>query len=65
MFTLLPIIIATKGKQPTLYMIIFFTVLAPLVGLGWFSLWVYILLILAIALGFGQKLADLFGGLKK
>jgi len=65
MVTLLPIMIATKGKQYTLYIVMFFAVLAPLTGLGWFPIWLYIVLLLAIALGLGQKIADLIGGLRK
>ena len=65
MITLLPLMVATKAKQPTLYLVMFFAVAAPLVGLGWFPIWLYIILILAIALGFGQKLSDFLGGLRK
>lgn len=65
LLTLLPVLVMTKGKQPTLYLVMFFFVLAPLTGLGWFPIWLYIILLLAIALGFGQKLADIFGGLRK
>lgn len=65
MLTLFPVLIMTRGKQFTLYMVLFFAVLAPLVGLGWFPIWLYIVLLLVIALGLGQKMADVFGGLRK
>ena len=65
MITLFPLVIMTKGKSYTLYILFFFAVLAPLVGLGWFPVWLYIILLLAIALGFGQKIADVLGGIKK
>ena len=65
MITLLPIIIMTKGKNHTLYILVFFAVLAPLVGMGWFPVWLYIILVLAIALGLGEKVSDYIGGLKK
>lgn len=63
--TLLPIMVMTKGKQPTLYLVLFFAVLAPLTGLGWFPVWLYIVLLIAIALGLGQKISDMLGGLRK
>lgn len=65
MITLLPVLVMTKGKQPTLYLVLFFAVLAPLVGLGWFPIWLYIVLILGIALGLGQKISEMLGGLRK
>lgn len=65
MITLLPVLVMTKGKNYTLYLVLFFAVLAPLVGLGWFPVWLYIILLLVIALGLGQKISDMLGGLKK
>lgn len=65
MLTLLPVMIMTKGKQYTLYIVLFFAVLAPLVGLGWFPIWLYIILLIGIALGLGQKISDMIGGLRK
>lgn len=65
MLTLLPVMIATKGKQYTLYLVLFFAVAAPLVGLGWFPVWLYIILLIAIALGLGEKISDMLGGLRK
>jgi len=65
MLTLIPLIMLTKGKQATLYIIVFIAVLAPLVGLGWFNIFVYIIIILAIAVGMGQKIADALGGIGK
>jgi hypothetical protein len=65
MLVLLPIIYLTKGKQGTLYVLVGLAILAPLVGLGWFDLWVYIIIILAIAVGMGQKLIDMFSDLRR
>lgn len=65
MFVLIPVMLMTRGKYFSLYMVFFFAVAAPLVGLGWFPIWLYIILILAIALGFGEKIAGWIGGVRK
>lgn len=65
MLTLVPLIILTKGKQAVLYIIVALTVLSPLVGLGWFPIWVFIIIILAIAVGLGRQFSDFLGGLRK
>lgn len=64
MLVMLPTIYLTKGKQMTLYVIFSLAVLAPLVGLGWFDLWAYIIILLAIAAGFSKQLINFFGGLR-
>lgn len=64
MFVMIPVIILTKGKQYTLYIIVSMATIAPLVGLGWFPVWIYMIIILMIALAFGQKIADTIGGLR-
>lgn len=61
---LLPIIYMTKGKAYSLYIVLGLAVLSPLVGLGWFPLYVFIIIILAIALKFGRELAGILGGLR-
>lgn len=61
----IPTIYLTKGKAYSLYIFFGLIVTAPFVGLGWFPVWLYIIIVLAIALGFGQKLADFLGGLKR
>lgn len=63
MLVMLPTIYLTKGKQMTLYIIFALAVLAPLVGLGWFDLWAYIIILLAIAAGFSKQLINFFGGI--
>ena len=65
MIVLLPTMYLTKGKAYSLYIVLSFAVLAPLVGLGWFPVWLYIIIILAIALGFGEKISSFLGGIKK
>lgn len=62
--TLLPVLVMTKGKIFSLYILLSLAILAPLVGLGWFPIWLYIIIVLAIALGMGQKIADALGGLR-
>jgi ABC-type multidrug transport system permease subunit len=64
MLTLVPLMVLTKGKQYTVYIIVAVAVMAPLVGLGWFPLWVYILIILAIAVGLGRQISDAIGGVR-
>lgn len=62
---MLPTMYLTKGKAYSLYIIFGLLVLAPLVGLGWLPVWLYIIIILLIALGFGKQLAVFFGGIGK
>jgi len=64
MLTLIPLMVLTKGKQYTVYIIVALAVLAPLVGLGWFPIWVYIIIILAIAVGLGRQISDAIGGVR-
>ena len=65
MLILLPVLVVTKGKNFSLYMILTLVTLAPLTALGWFNSWVFVVIILAIAVGLGQKITDLLGGLRK
>jgi hypothetical protein len=65
MLILVPIMIMTKGKQFTLYLILTLVTLAPLTALGWFNLWVMILIVLAIAVKLGLTIADSLGGMRK
>lgn len=65
MLVLLPTMIMTKGKNYTLYLVLTLVTLAPLTAIGWFSLWVMIIIVLAIAVGLGQKIADALGGVKR
>jgi len=61
---LLPLMYLTKGKAYGIYIVFGLLVLAPLVGLGWLPVWLYIIIILALAIGFGRKLAEVLGGLR-
>jgi len=60
---MLPLMYLTKGKAYSVYIVFGLLTLAPLVGLGWLPVWLYIIIILLIALGFGKQLAGFFGGL--
>ena len=60
---MLPLMYLTKGKAYSIYILFGLLVLAPLVGLGWLPVWLYIIIVLLIALGFGKQLAGFFGGL--
>lgn len=62
---LFPTMILTKGKAYSLYILLSLAVLAPLVGLGWFPVYVYIIIVLLIALKFGKEMADFLGGLRR
>lgn len=62
---MIPTMYLTKGKAYSLYIIFSMVILAPLTALGWFSVWVYILILLLLALGFGSKIADFLGGVGK
>lgn len=64
MLIMLPTMYLTKGKQGALYIIIGMVTLAPLTGIGWFPVWVYIIIVLAIAFGMGRQIIDFFGGLR-
>lgn len=62
---MLPLIYLTRGKAYSLYIIFSLLTLAPLVGLGWVPIWLYIIVLLLIAMGFGKELAKFLGGLGK
>lgn len=61
MLILTPTMYLTKGKAYGLYIIFSMATLAPLVGLGWFPVYIYIVILLLLALGFSQKLRDFIG----
>lgn len=61
MLILTPTIYLTKGKAFGLYIIFSMATLAPLVGLGWFPVYIYVLILLLLALGFSEKLRDFIG----
>ena len=65
MIVLLPTIYLTKGKAYSLYIILSLATMAPLVGMGWLPIWLYIIILLTIALRFGQDLASWLGGLRR
>lgn len=61
---MMPLMYLTKGKAYGIYIIFGLSLLGVLVGLGWLPVWLYIIIILALAIGFGRKLADLLGGIR-
>jgi hypothetical protein len=62
---LVPVMIMTKGKAYTVYIILSLSILTPLVAMGWFNFWVFIVIVLAISVGVAQKVADFLGGIRK
>lgn len=65
MLVMVPTIYLTKGKSYGLYIVFSLVTIAPLVGLGWFPLYIYVIILLLLALGFSEKLRDFLGGLNK
>ncbi len=65
MLVLIPTMIMTRGKAYSVYLVLALATLAPLTALGWFNVWVFIVIVLVIALGTGQKVAEFLGGLRK
>lgn len=65
--TLVPIIILTKGKSSlmSLYMLVGFVDLGLLVALGWFPIWIFIIIVVAISVGLGKEISGALGGLRK
>lgn len=65
--TLFPIIIMTRGRSTMygLYVLVGLVVLAPLVGMGWFPIWIYIIIVIALSIGLGRMIADAIGTLRK
>jgi hypothetical protein len=61
LIVILPTMYLTKGKAYGVYIILSMAVLAPLVGLGWFPVYVYIIILFLIALKFSQALRDFLG----
>ena len=62
--TLLPVIVATKGKADFfgMYLLLGILVLSVLVALGWLPVWIFILIIIALAIGLARSLSDAIGG---
>lgn len=65
MLVLVPTLIMTRGKAFTLYIVLALATLAPLVALGWFNIWVFIVIVLAISVGIAEKLTGFLGGIRK
>lgn len=64
MLVILPIVYLTKGKQGALYVIIGLCTLAPLVAIGWLDIWLYAIILIAIAFGMGKQLISFFSELR-
>ena len=48
---LLPTMILTKGKAPTIYLMVFFLAECLLVGIGWLNFWILIATVVLMAFG--------------
>jgi len=59
-----PIIGLTKGRQFTLYIIVGVVSTVPFIALSWLPIWIYIIIVLLIALKFGQQLTGLIDGVR-
>ena len=66
LLTLIPVIILTRGRSQMygLYVLVGLSVLAPLVGLGWFPVWLYVIIVIALSVGLGRMIAGAIGGLR-
>lgn len=65
LFVLVPVMIITKGKAYQVYLVLMLSVLTPLVAIGWFNFWVFIVIVLAISVGIAERVADFLGGRHK
>ena len=59
---LLPPMILTKGKTPTLYLMIFLLVECLLVGIGWLDFWILIVTVVILVLGMARYGAGIVRG---
>ena len=59
---LLPVMILTKGKTLTIYLMTFLLVECLLVGIGWLSYWILIVSVVILALGFAKFGGDMVTG---
>lgn len=64
LLVLIPTIYLTKGKMASLYIIVCIVTMSPIIAIGWFPVWTFIIIILMIAFGFGKQIADFLGGLR-
>ena len=56
---LLPIMVATRGKTPQIYLFFFFLIETFLLAIGWLDFWIYIMTVSLIALAvaiFGRQM---------
>ena len=67
MVTLIPTIILTRGasKLYGLYVLVGLVIISMLTALGWFPIFVTILIIIALSVGLGRMISDALGGLRK
>ena len=59
---LLPTMILTKGKAPTIYLMVFLLAECLLVGLGWLNFWILIITIVVLVIGMAQFGAGIVTG---
>lgn len=65
--TLIPIIVLTRGSSRlmSLYMLVGFVDLGLVVALGWFPIWIFIIIVVAISVGLGREITAALGGLRR
>ena len=59
---LLPTMILTKGKAPTIYLMVFLLVECLLVGIGWLNFWILIITVVVLVIGMAKESAGLVTG---
>jgi hypothetical protein len=59
------LIYLSKGKATSLYVLMGLIATAPFIAIGWFPVWLYIVIVLAIAVGLSEKIGDYLGGLRR
>ena len=59
---LLPTMILTKGKAPTIYLMVFLLAECLLVGIGWLDFWILIITIVVLVIGMAKFGAEIVTG---
>jgi len=59
---LLPTMILTKGKAPTIYLMVFLLAECLLVGIGWLNFWILIITVVVLVIGMSRISAGIVTG---
>ena len=59
---LLPTMILTKGKAPTIYLMVFLLAECLLVGIGWLNFWILIITVVVLVIGMARFSAGIVTG---